>query len=61
MSRLPKHVAALALFAALFVNSTAFAAPCGDHSPGPGPDLRARIKSIIVKILEDIRANFPGG
>jgi hypothetical protein len=58
MSRLRKRAATLALLATLFVSGSALAAP--------GDDARrdhfgSWLKSVIVRVLEDIRANFPPG
>jgi NAD(P)H-dependent flavin oxidoreductase YrpB (nitropropane dioxygenase family) len=50
-------VAALALFAALLVNGSAFAAT-RDARP---TDWKAKIKGVIVTILEDIKGGLPPG
>jgi len=58
MSRLRKHVAPLALVVTLFVSGAALGAPMGESQ---GLDLRSRVKVFVIRILEDIRATFPGG
>ena len=59
MSRLQRYATALGLVAALFVSSTVLAAPRRDDSWAP--DFGSRITAFVVKMLENIRATFPGG
>ena len=62
MSRLQKYATALGLAAALFVSSTALAAPQRDDSWTPG--FISRIKAFVVTMLEEIvqaRPSLPGG
>jgi phage baseplate assembly protein W len=59
MSRLRKQAVAVALFAMIFVTSSAIASPRGDDSLRRG--FGSRVKSLIVRILDDIRATFPPG
>ena len=59
MSRLRKQAAVLALLATLFVSSSALAAPGRDDSQKGS--FGSRLKTFIVKVLDDIRANFPPG
>ena len=59
MSRLQKYATAIGLVAALFVSSTALAAPRRDDSWAP--DFISRITAFAIKMLEDIRGNLPGG
>ncbi len=59
MSKVRNYAAALGVLVALSLGSKAFAAQRQDT---PVPHSRiSRIATFIVKMLEDIRATFPGG
>lgn len=57
MPKVRKSTIALALFTALCINGSALAAPRDEQRS----DLKSRIKTIIVRILDDIRMGFPPG
>jgi hypothetical protein len=59
MSKIRKYAAALGLLVALFVSTTAVAAPRRD-APEP-PDGISRLATFVVRMLEDIRIILPGG
>ncbi len=59
MSKVRKYAAALGLLVALFVSTTAVAAPRRDAPELPGGI--SRLAKFVVKVLEDIRIVLPGG